>query len=57
MQEIKVISGTSTVQLIALVKLQCITIQSLEKFNSHIHTKIHVCIHTHMADTQRQTYI
>lgn len=48
MQEINVISGTPTAQLTALPKLQCTTIQSLEKFNSHVHTKTHVCIHTHM---------
>lgn len=51
MQEIKVISGTPTAQLTALAKLQCIMIQSLEKSNPHVHTKM--CVHTHMADTQR----
>lgn len=56
-QEIKVISGTPTAQLTALPKLQCTTIQSREKFNSHVHTKIHVCIHTHIEDTQRHRYI
>lgn len=55
MQEIKVISGTPTAQLTALAKLQCIMIQSLEKSNPHVHTKM--CVHTHMADTQRHTYL
>lgn len=51
------ISGTPTAQLIALAEAQCITIQSLEKSNSHVCTKIRACVHTHMADTQGHTCI
>lgn len=48
MQKIKVTSGTPIAQLIALAKVEYITMtsnyfNSLEKLNSHMCMKIHMC--------------